>query len=70
MNDILACIILHNMIVEDELSFTSLNHDYLFEDEWVSLARTVAATECPVTMIANALCAIEDEELHYELRTI
>ncbi|KAE9047778.1 hypothetical protein PR003_g1472 [Phytophthora rubi] len=69
MNDVmLACIILHNMIVEDEMQFSSLTHDYLFEDNWVSPARTDAATESPVTTIANAMCAIEDEELHYELK--
>eukprot|EP00644_Phytophthora_capsici_P019068 jgi/Phyca11/133492/e_gw1.507.7.1 len=35
MNDVmLASIILHNMIVEDELPFHDLNHEYLFEDEW------------------------------------
>ncbi|KAE8982504.1 hypothetical protein PR003_g24915 [Phytophthora rubi] len=67
MNDVmLACIILHNMIVEVEMQFSSLTHDYLFEDNWVSTAKTDAATESPVTTIANTLCAIEDETLHYE----
>ncbi|OWZ13818.1 hypothetical protein PHMEG_00012797 [Phytophthora megakarya] len=69
MNDgMLACIILHNMVVEDELMLTSLNHDYLFEDNWVSPARTVAANESPIATIANALGVIEDEGLHYKLK--
>nr|KAE8941447.1 hypothetical protein PF009_g8765 [Phytophthora fragariae] len=69
MNDgMLACIILHNMIVEDELPFDGLNNDYLFEDNWVSPVQSSLANECPVTTIARALSAIEDEEVHYELR--
>ncbi|EEY69220.1 uncharacterized protein PITG_05425 [Phytophthora infestans T30-4] len=70
MNDVmLACIILHNMIVEDEQRITSLNHQYLFEDEWVSPAEVGVPDECPVAMIANAMQVLEDEELHYELKT-
>ncbi|KAE9060940.1 hypothetical protein PF010_g30013 [Phytophthora fragariae] len=69
MNDVmLACIILHNMIVEDELPFDGLSNDYLFEDNWVSPVQSSLANECPVTTIARALSAIEDEEVHYELR--
>ncbi|ETN12292.1 hypothetical protein PPTG_09158 [Phytophthora nicotianae INRA-310] len=70
MKDVmLACIILHNMIVEDEQRIPSLNHQYLFEDEWVSPAEVGVPDECPVAMIANAMQVLEDEELHYELKT-
>ncbi|ETN24251.1 hypothetical protein PPTG_20770 [Phytophthora nicotianae INRA-310] len=70
MKDVmLACIILHNMIVEDEQRIPSLNHQYLFEDEWVSPAEVGVPDECPVAMIGNAMQVLEDEELHYELKT-
>ncbi|OWZ10423.1 hypothetical protein PHMEG_00016720 [Phytophthora megakarya] len=69
MNDMmLAMIVLHNMFVEDEMLFSSQTQDYLFEDNWVSPARMEIVAESPVTTIANALSAIEDERIHYELK--
>ncbi|EGZ12293.1 hypothetical protein PHYSODRAFT_258783, partial [Phytophthora sojae] len=46
-NVVLACIILHNMIVVDKLPFSSLSHDYLLDDNWVSPARPAAAPRAP-----------------------
>jgi hypothetical protein len=33
---VIACIILHNMIAEDELPDSAFTNEYLFQDEWVS----------------------------------
>lgn len=59
-----AYIILHTMIVEDEIHLNSLAI-CLKTTGW-----TDAATGSPVTLIANALCSIEDEELYLELKMI
>lgn len=69
MGDVmLTCIILHNMIIEDELGDSTCDIDYLYEDGWVSPAPPMPCTTCPVTNIIQELKAMEDEDLHYELR--
>ncbi|KAJ8520492.1 hypothetical protein ON010_g17938 [Phytophthora cinnamomi] len=75
---VMTCIILHNMIIEDEISDSTLNNNYLYEDGRVSPAPPApSATSaqrhpphgtCPVTNIIQELLAVEDENSHFALK--
>ncbi|GMF28692.1 unnamed protein product [Phytophthora fragariaefolia] len=67
---ILACILLHNMVIGDELDDSPCNHDYLFDGGWVSPAPPLPSDTCPVTNITQVLKAAEDDHLHYELKNV
>jgi hypothetical protein len=65
---VIACIILHNMIVEDELPDSAYTSEYLFEDGWVSEARITRVDADVVELIVDELRIIEDKDAHYDLK--
>lgn len=69
MHDVmLACIVLHNMIVEDELHLHDFDDAYLFEDGWVSPAPPAPIDHDIVAHIGQVLREVEDADIHFELK--